>query len=272
MAWVKLDDSMPTNPKVLAAGTDGFALDVAAIAYANRYETDGFIADHVLSAVFPPLKNPRKVAARLVEVGRWVRSDGGWLIHGYHDYQPAKEDRERERAEARERMRRVRANKTPRSESVRPNKERSSEEVRVTPSRPVPDPSIEPLPLVEVPPVEVVPIESGRKPDLLWEAARDIWGDPATDTERGRRNKELFQLRKAGVTPEELRFLFGKAVVRWKGEARPGLAGIIRNLGDLRDGVDVSPEQVEEYQDRMRREARRLEAEARTAELRGLPG
>ncbi len=94
MAWVKLDDAMPHHPKVMAAGPQAFALDVAGIAYSNRYGTDGFIADAVLPAVLPCLSQPRKWAALLVTVGRWHRDDqrGGWTIHDVHDYQPTGEE------------------------------------------------------------------------------------------------------------------------------------------------------------------------------------
>lgn len=90
MAWVKLDDSMPMHPKLLAAGASGFALDVAGLAYCNRYQTDGFIPEGSLNAVLPSLRNASKVAGKLVEVERWERVDGGWMIHDYLTYQPSK--------------------------------------------------------------------------------------------------------------------------------------------------------------------------------------
>ena len=80
VAWVKLDDAMPHHPKVIAAGPQGFALDVAGICYSNRYGTDGFIASYALAAVCPSLPNPKRWARILVEAGRWVEVDGGWRI------------------------------------------------------------------------------------------------------------------------------------------------------------------------------------------------
>ena len=146
MAWAKLDDAMPHHPKVMMAGPQGFALDVAAICYSNRFGCDGFIADEMIPAVLPSLPQPKKWAARLVQAGRWVRDDdrGGWVIHDIGDYQPSAEEQEADRAAARERMRELRARRrTKRSESVRPNSERTEGEqaphVRaefVTPSRP----------------------------------------------------------------------------------------------------------------------------------------
>lgn len=112
MAWVKLDDAMPHHPKVLAAGVEAFALDVAGIAYCNRYETDGFIAEASLAAVLPNLRSPVRVAARLVEADRWERTSDGWLIHDYAEFQPSSSAKDADRAAARDRMRAVRANKS----------------------------------------------------------------------------------------------------------------------------------------------------------------
>lgn len=93
--WVKVDDGMPHHPKLVAAGPQAFALDVAAICYASRYDTDGFVADGALAAVLPGLPQVKRHAKRLVEIGRWLRNDerGGYDIHDYEDYQFTSEER-----------------------------------------------------------------------------------------------------------------------------------------------------------------------------------
>ncbi len=149
MAWAKLDDAMPHHPKVMMAGPQAFALDVAAICYSNRFGCDGFIADEMLPAVLPSLASPKKWAGKLVQAGRWVREDGGWQIHDIDDYQPTAVEQEEERAAARERMRNLRANRrrTPpssssdvRANTQRTNGERSPDVRNPVPSRPdVPD-------------------------------------------------------------------------------------------------------------------------------------
>lgn len=58
MGWGRFDDAYPHHPKLLAAGADGLALDVAAVCYSNRYGTDGFIPAAMLPALYPPLKSP----------------------------------------------------------------------------------------------------------------------------------------------------------------------------------------------------------------------
>ena len=95
-----------------------------------------------------------------------------------------------------------------------------------------------------------------RRVDGLWDAAALIWGTPRTQRERGRRNRHIKELRTAGVHPDMLMPLFQKAVVMWSG-TRPGLNGIITNLGDLIEGVSVSPDEVRRYQDEQGRELRR---------------
>lgn len=129
MAWVKLDDGMPHHPKSVAAGPQAFALDVAAICYSNRFDLDGFIADAMLPAVLPTLKQPRRYAQRLEDVGRWHRDDerAGWQIHDIDEYQPSAEAQKRERADARERMRALRANRSRSSAEHATNNGRSSQ-------------------------------------------------------------------------------------------------------------------------------------------------
>ncbi len=95
-----------------------------------------------------------------------------------------------------------------------------------------------------------------RRVDGLWDAAALIWGTPRTTRERGRRNRHIKELRDARVHPDMLMPLFQKAVVMWSG-TRPGLNGIIVNLGDLIEGVTVSPNEVRRYQDEQGRELRR---------------
>ncbi len=95
-----------------------------------------------------------------------------------------------------------------------------------------------------------------RRVDGLWDAAALIWGTPRTTRERGRRNRHIKELRDAGVHPDMLMPLFQKAVVMWRG-TRPGLNGIIVNLGDLIEGVTVSPDEVARYQHDQDRELRR---------------
>jgi hypothetical protein len=82
------------------AGEKGVALDIAGMAYAGKHLTDGFISDNVLPGLYPPLKQPRKVANHLVEVGRWERDDArrGFWIHDYLEHNFSAEEAAERRA------------------------------------------------------------------------------------------------------------------------------------------------------------------------------
>lgn len=94
--WVKVHNSMPTNPKVLAAGDRAAWLAVCGFCYSNEHLTNGFIARHTLPVVAPGVKNPEALASKLVTAGLWHEVDGGWNIHDYEKHQRlAEEIRER---------------------------------------------------------------------------------------------------------------------------------------------------------------------------------
>lgn len=104
MAWARFDDKRHTNAKLLAAGLEANGLDANAITYCAANETDGFIPDAALPLLGVGARTPvKKLAQRLVEVGRWERDDehGGHRVHDYLHYNEAhaqaEERRERER-------------------------------------------------------------------------------------------------------------------------------------------------------------------------------
>lgn len=199
MAWVRLDDTMPQHPKLMAAGVQAFALDVAGLCYSNKHGTDGFIADYVLPAVLPTLSSPRKWADRLVEVGRWHKVEGGYRIHDVEDYQPSAAEQEEDRAAARERMRRLRRQRKGQggSEDVRANIDARSEDVRdPVPSRPdVPSEHGSPQP-----PASRGSRASGTNPRALAKRDREakrgmlVVGTPEYDAEQERQRAERERL------------------------------------------------------------------------------
>lgn len=151
MAWVKLDDAMPHHPKVMAAGPEAFALDVAGICYSNKHATDGFIAEASLPAVYPALRNPKRWAQKLVEVGRWIEVAGGWQIHDVSDYQPTAAEQKaisKKRAEAGRRggKKSGQARAKPKQNAPEPEpdgKQVASTEANPDPTRPDPYPTRE---------------------------------------------------------------------------------------------------------------------------------
>lgn len=97
MSWVRIDDHFPDHPKIAALGVLGPVagwLHVAALCYCARYLTDGFIPDGQVTrlAELGPRAKPTDVAARLVDVGLWDRTQGGYVVHDYLEYNPSRVD------------------------------------------------------------------------------------------------------------------------------------------------------------------------------------
>lgn len=129
MGWIQLDDGYAEHPKIVGLSDAALAMEIRALCYVGRRDTDGFVTDACLH-LLTRSASPAEVAAELVAVGRWARDDarGGYWIHDYLDYNPSSEQRRAKRAAAAERMRRLRSHD--RSQDVRANKGRSSREVR----------------------------------------------------------------------------------------------------------------------------------------------
>ena len=150
MSWARFDDGYSDHPKVCAAGPWGELLDMRAIIWCARQETDGKVPESALSRLAHDIPKARHVVARLVEVGRWIQTDGGYEVVDFLDYNPSRAERDADRAAARERM----ANARERKRTVRgkfagsspehpPNEERSSDN---------PDPTRPGVPSEHVPP------------------------------------------------------------------------------------------------------------------------
>jgi len=108
MPWVKLDDRFPSHRKVALLSDRAFRLHVSAICWCAENLTDGHISDRELTLV-ANIRAIKATAKQLEEAGVWDRTDEGWLIHDYLDYNPSREQvlLERKRnAERQERFRR----------------------------------------------------------------------------------------------------------------------------------------------------------------------
>ena len=143
MSWAKVDDRLHAHIKAVRAG-DAMALWVLALSWCVAYLTDGELPEEQPTRLIGR-RGPR-MAAKLVEVKLWVKTDFGYRFHDWFEYQPARAEVEVKRTEAKTRMQRirglatdVRANTTRTDREVRENESRSSQDVRD--SRPVPVPS-----------------------------------------------------------------------------------------------------------------------------------
>lgn len=110
--WVKIDDHFDEHPKLMKLGPIGWGVWLASLAYCNRNLTDGFIPRekaesiggrwrlHVGGRVLQLMTSDGKnidelttdeVIESMVESGVWTKTDGGYKIHDYEQYQPSKE-------------------------------------------------------------------------------------------------------------------------------------------------------------------------------------
>lgn len=103
MTWVKIDDTFPDHPRVVGLTDAAFRAHVTALCWAARHLTDGSIPSSALRVI-----GTRKAATELEAAGLWSRTDHGWMIRDYLDYNPSRADVEGKREAARTRMARVR--------------------------------------------------------------------------------------------------------------------------------------------------------------------
>ena len=96
MPWAKLDDNFHAHPRTLQAGLEANGLYARALSYCAQYLTDGFVP-----AEWTEAQGGKKPAARLVETGSFEAIEGGYLVVGYLDYNPSREQVETERARER---------------------------------------------------------------------------------------------------------------------------------------------------------------------------
>lgn len=96
MTWVRIDDTFPDHPKVVGLTDSAFRTYVAGLCYAARYLTDGAIPSSALRSI-----GPRKAAAELERAGIWQRTDHGYAIRDYLDYNPSRAEVEANREKRR---------------------------------------------------------------------------------------------------------------------------------------------------------------------------
>lgn len=100
LPWVRLDTQFPTNPKVLqlVANKDHKTAFVylCSLAYSGCHQTDGYLP----STCLPFIHASHADAKKLVDVGFWIPSPGGWDINGWHEFQVSSEENQRRRERA----------------------------------------------------------------------------------------------------------------------------------------------------------------------------
>jgi hypothetical protein len=78
MVWFKVDDSLHSHPKAMAASLAALGLWVVAGSWSSDHLTDGFVPDHMIPSLS---RGTDKLAEELVAAGLWKRTRGGYLFH-----------------------------------------------------------------------------------------------------------------------------------------------------------------------------------------------
>lgn len=113
-AYFKLDLYFFEHPKVVDLSHPATVLYIASIAYCNRRQTDGHIAQPVLRRMielddYGDGPSHHQLAEELVKAGLWEPAEGGWQVHDFLDHNESSEEREDRRAEEAARKRAARA-------------------------------------------------------------------------------------------------------------------------------------------------------------------
>lgn len=101
LAWVRLDTSMPDNPKILGLLTEKEGHRAAFVwlccmSYSGKHETAGLVTREAMSRV-----NARSIdLRRLVSHDLLTETAGGWLINGWEEFQLVSEEALRRKEKA----------------------------------------------------------------------------------------------------------------------------------------------------------------------------
>lgn len=110
MPWVKLDDRFPSHRKIALLSDRAFRLHISAICWCSENLTDGRIGDRELALV-AKIRGVKATAQQLADAGVWDRTEDGWEIHDYLDYNPSREQVIAERKKNAERQEKFRRRK-----------------------------------------------------------------------------------------------------------------------------------------------------------------
>ncbi len=97
--WVRLDDNYPNHPKVMSLSSDAVRLHITCICYASQYLTDGVIATKIAEKLGSEEFYVELLDSKLIE-----RTESGWLLSSYLEYQSSKEEVETAKRKNKERL------------------------------------------------------------------------------------------------------------------------------------------------------------------------
>lgn len=106
MTWARLDDRFHSHPKIESAGFAAIGLYAIGLSYAACHETDGQLPEGWVRR-----QRASRHVKTLLEIGLWERTEGGYLIPDFLDFNPSKEELLSRRAEDAKRQREWRASR-----------------------------------------------------------------------------------------------------------------------------------------------------------------
>lgn len=108
MTWVRMDDDFPMHRKVRPLSDGAFRLHVSALCWSAKHLTDGYIPEADLPLA-SDVRVPRRRVKELEQRGLWHRTERGWLVNDFLEYNDSAEEVKAKRERAAERQRRSRA-------------------------------------------------------------------------------------------------------------------------------------------------------------------
>lgn len=134
MAWLKIDDGLPSNRKwrrLVKRSPEAGCLWLAAGCYSARYLTDGLVPKKDLDDLVP-FRQPERLAAICMEEGAFEDEGDAWFVHDYLDYNPsaeeirAKQEADRERQARRRKAGSAAVGRGPNGQFVTPDDTRDT--------------------------------------------------------------------------------------------------------------------------------------------------
>jgi len=114
-AYFRLDLYFFEHPKVVDLSHPATVLYIASIAYCNRRETDGYVAEPVLRRLIevneqdPDSAGHKELAEELCRAKLWERVEGGWEVHDFLEHNESSDERDERRSDDAARKRAARA-------------------------------------------------------------------------------------------------------------------------------------------------------------------
>lgn len=126
MPYVKIDDGIFRNPKVVQISSSAKLIYIASICYCGQSLTDGFIPTNAarMLAADAGVSYSARFINELLSAGLWDEVRGGYAVHDYLAYNESAQKVQAKKDAARERMNQRR------SHDVRANIDGTSEEVQ----------------------------------------------------------------------------------------------------------------------------------------------